>query len=1461
MDGQQGHGGVMNSRAAFLPLLLRAGLLALVYIATARLGNLLAFPATHISPVWPPSGIALAALFLYGTALWPGVLAGAFLANLWALAELLGGVTSASLVSAFSIGVGNTLQAVVGTLLFRRVTGEHGRISDIQNVYRFGLVAVLVSLVAAGVGSVAMIAAGIAPESLRWALLATWWLGDVAGILIVAPVLLAWSAPRRFDWSARLVAEMLVSLLLLALGTVLVFSPAYAPDGLSRAAAYLLIPAIAWAAYRHGARGATLSCLVIATITIVATSRGHGPFASGTMNDALFSVQSYVALCSLVGMVLCVDMAAMRRRRGSATLLVRVMAHWSVLFLGLGVTVFVWTLITSATERNAREQFGGIVAEIRQRIDERMDNYEMALRSTRALFAASDEVQRTEWRIFVEAMGVSQHFPGIQGIGYARVFPASERAAFESRVRATGLAGFRVWPADPRAEYSSIVYLEPFNELNQRALGFDMLSEPVRRAAMMAARASGQTALSGKVRLVQEPSGESQAGFLMYLPVYRAGAPLRTEEERLAGTEGLVYSPFRMNNLMRGILPRARSDVMLEVFDGTQVSEASRMYASHTRGPSELRMYPNPLSARTAIDLQQHQWTMRVTALGAFEQRIDRQKSQIVLVAGTIISLLLFGVVRSLSARQEYAANLAEEMRAAFLQSERKFESLVDAAIGFAIIATDLEGRIRVFSTGAQRMLGYRADELLGLPILTIHEPAEVAARAAALGAQLDRALGGFETLTAQAARDKPDQHEWTYIGKGGDRTPVSVAVTAIRDAGGAISGYLAVAHDITRQRFLQASLMRARDQAEAASRAKSEFVANMSHEIRTPMNAVLGISHLLDQTPLNAAQRRYLDMVRRAGQSLLAIINDVLDFSKIEAGRMELSPMQFNLNDVLGTVASIMTANGTGKPLELAIAVDAQVAQQLQGDAMRLQQILSNLVSNALKFTERGEVVLEVREHSRSSGQVVLDFVVRDSGIGMAEDQLGRLFTAFTQADASMTRRFGGTGLGLAISRNLADLMGGSIEVQSQAGIGSRFTLRLPFKLAPAKAVPVPEHLRHLRLLIADDHPASLLALGEAVRASDWRSVRFDSGPALMEHLELLCTSLPYDALLVDVGLLNGAGGISAQSLAACCANAVLPLLVLHNPHETGYAEGLALPERAALLAKPVTADSLRAALDRLLAPASTEEGPASAAEGGPLSHRRFLLVEDNELNRAVATGLLQAQGARVEQAHDGAEAVQRLRDDNAFDMVLMDVQMPVMDGLAATRMIRRELGLTLPVLAMSAGVMASERQQCAAAGMDDFIGKPVDPREMLDIILRHLRGPEPEHAQAAQGAVSKGESAFDVESLLDLTGHDPAQQSMLVNLIGKTINEAGAQMEAARAAWAEGRAGDAGRALHQLRGALGTLGAKRFVRTSLELEARLKDEGKREGVQALFDEATLELGRTVAEARAWLASRQGRA
>jgi signal transduction histidine kinase/CheY-like chemotaxis protein len=561
-------------------------------------------------------------------------------------------------------------------------------------------------------------------------------------------------------------------------------------------------------------------------------------------------------------------------------------------------------------------------------------------------------------------------------------------------------------------------------------------------------------------------------------------------------------------------------------------------------------------------------------------------------------------------------------------------------------------------------------------------------------------------------------------------QVPVVRERPAFREADEAIKTLQAVEVELVRYRHhlenlideRTAQLQSAMEDAQASNAAKDVFVANMSHELRTPMNAVLGMAHLLGTTGLSQEQSRYLEMIRASGLSLLGILNDILDYSKMQAGKVELHPVRFKLDDVLHALATIMSVSAGDKNLELCIGVEPDVPRALIGDALRLQQILVNLAGNAIKFTEKGEVSVLVERVARSP--LMLRFTVRDTGIGMDEAQLSRLFSPFTQGDLSTTRRFGGTGLGLTISKGLVELLGGEVHVHSTPERGSEFHFTLPLKAADDVETARPS--RQLHVLVVDDNRTSRNFIGKTIRAWNWTS---DSAASGEDALACLRGGKHYDLILLDWNM-PGMGGMETmqaiQRMQQQNPDFRTPVICMVNAFERGkLMQQMASSSSAGLLTKPLTSSSLFDAVQTALAQREVApDGAPAVPQQRVMADVRVLLVEDNPINQKVASGILELAGARVTVAENGQVAVDLLRDGALYDLVLMDVQMPVMDGYHATRLIRGELGLTLPVIAMTAGVMESEREQCIAAGMDDFIAKPIDVEQMFAIMLRHLAG-----------------------------------------------------------------------------------------------------------------------------------------
>jgi len=656
-------------------------------------------------------------------------------------------------------------------------------------------------------------------------------------------------------------------------------------------------------------------------------------------------------------------------------------------------------------------------------------------------------------------------------------------------------------------------------------------------------------------------------------------------------------------------------------------------------------------------------------------------------------------------------------------------QGVLDAATEAAIIATDVWGLITVFNSGAERMLQYAAAEMVGCADpLVLHLESEVLARSVELAELCGRPIEGLETLTYAAQQGGFSIRECTYVRKDRSRLTVSLSVTAIRNAAGEINGYLSVATDVTERRRARETLLAAKEAAERANRAKSEFLATMSHEIRTPMNGVLGFANLLRDTPLDAEQRDFVRTIETSGQNLLAIINDILDFSKIEAGAMTLEKIPFDLSDAIEEVVALMSGKAEEKRLELVLSIAPAAPERIVADPGRLKQILVNLIGNAIKFTSLGCVQVE----ATVIGESELKVSVRDTGIGIPLAAQAALFQKFTQADASTTRRYGGTGLGLAICRQLIDLMGGKIGIDSAPGAGSTFWFTMPIHVAEtAESSPAPNEFAGRRVLIVDDLEMNRRVLESQLQGWGAECTSVEGGRQALAALQhALAARRPFDVALIDHVMPDVDGAELGQMLHADPRFAELRLILLTLGEQLGSARELLERGFSAYLTKPVVRSRLlRDAMRRALLPTASQPAKplavsqARAEIAAPANLIRVLVAEDNSVNQMVAVRLLERLGCRVDVAGNGAEAVQ-MATRLPYSLIFMDCHMPEMDGFEATLKIRRhesDRGLMpMPIVALTASVLQEDRDRCVSAGMDDIIGKPVQPAELAQVLRR---------------------------------------------------------------------------------------------------------------------------------------------
>jgi PAS domain S-box-containing protein len=1434
----------------------------------AKLGGMLITGPQSEWPLWLGNVLLVSILLLVPRRMWPILIAAAFAASL--LYNVQTGLTirwSALLI------LSDTVEVLTAALCLSYAFGGVPRLNSVRALAKFSLFAVIL---APFLGAFAV---ALATNRNYWASWKIGFFSEAIVYLTLMPAILGWfsKGPARGQKSRAYYLEAAA----LIAGLVVFGYLTFAAPGRhsSEALLYSLVPFMLWSALRFGSTGVSTSAIVIAVLAIWGTTHGRGPFIeSGPLNNVL-SLQLFVFFAAAPFMVLA---AVVEENKQASEQLFRSIfenAQIGISFFNIdGQAVF--------TNRAFQEMLGYTEKELShlEKWDEIIHPDERASGEERYSELVQGKHEKDEWeQRFVRhdgrAVVTNARFSLIRDTSGKPQYVASltediteSRRAQEERNRVTQQmemllesTGQGIYGIDlhGRCSFINRATCEMVGYRPEEALGRNMHDlvhhhkpdgspYPVEECPVYRAFKKGE-GCRADTEVVWRRDGTPIPVEYSSFPILQDGTitgavvtvvditERKRAEEKLRANEQLFRSIFENSQIGIGLFKidsqEHVSNRALHEMLGYTGEELSRLGQWDEIVPAEERA---SCAQRYAELVQGKRET------DEYEQHFIRRDGSIVLGNGR------FQLLRDAAGKPQCIVGLTEditERRRAqedLQASEQLFRSIFEnAQIGIGVFNIDRQELSP--NRALQEMLGYTEKELSRLETWDQITPPDESALDAKRYGEL-----------VQGKREN-DEWEQRLIRRDGRIAVTSVRFSLLRDAAGRPQYVASLQEDITERKRLEAELVAAKDVAEAATKAKSDFLANMSHEIRTPMNAILGMTHLALKTELTPKQSDYLTKTKIAAQALLGIINDILDFSKIEAGKLEMEKTEFHLDNVLENLSSVVSQKAHDKNLEFLIARPHDLPTNLVGDPLRLGQILINLVNNAVKFTEHGEVVVSVALEERVSDRVKVRFSVRDSGIGMTPEQTARLFQAFSQADASTTRKYGGTGLGLSISKRLVEMMGGEIWAESNYGAGSTFLFTTWFGIGSTEAERrhlIPD-LTGIRALVVDDNALAREILTNALKEFLLRVDSVPSGEAALRELAAADSRDPYQVVLMDWHMPGMDGLEASRHILRGGRLKHVPKIVMITAFGREeirvQAEGMGIE---GYLLKPVSPSMLYDTLMDVFGvteqksarsrPTKKEEDILSTNASGI----RILLVEDNEVNQQVATELLESAGANVRIANHGGEAVRILTEGEGtppFDVVLMDLQMPGMDGFTATRLLRAQPRLqSLPIIAMTADAFVEERHRCLEAGMNDHVSKPIDPDALFATLMRWVKsrrvqaaGTEARLTKVADDVILPEIDGVDLAGgLKRVAGNKRLYRDLLAQFATKQ-NDAASQISAAI------ETGDrklAERITHTVKGVAGNIGLGPVFTAAEKLERAIRERDA--VVPALLEEFTLVLG-----------------
>ncbi len=1033
---------------------------------------------------------------------------------------------------------------------------------------------------------------------------------------------------------------------------------------------------------------------------------------------------------------------------------------WTALLLGLSVLLLVLHFDYVREVGVNEKRFERHVQQINQLIEIEMRNHEAVLLGVAALFDASKQVDREEFRRYIKRLGLTESEGSGRGIGYIELIAPSELLAHTLAVRHQGFPQYSVHPAGVRKLYSSVVFIEPSHAVNLKALGFDPMTETIRAQAIRRAGETGLSTLTGRIVRANETEKNPPATFAMFVPVYRKNQALSDEKTRWSALQGLVASAFNITELMRAI--KLDSDLPVDVMifdDAAQTSTALFFDSTALRSPKARGSKTPQFSTSLSTSLYNSNWTIRFRSQSALEVPWLSRPRATALALGLSLTSLLFWIGLLLLRRHSDTETLAKKLTQNLnqrTQELKKMQFSVDHS-NDSILWIDPDGNILYANDSACKERGYSHQEMRAQTVYALNP---------------DFPLGRWPVYFEELKQKGSLTWETRHLTKQGKVFPIEVSANFVVFEGQEFN--FSSIRNITDRKALEEKSAALLQQSQALAtdlettnqqlkqtlRFKSDFLANMSHEIRTPMNAIIGFSYLALKTELDAVQKNYVQKIETAAKHLLNILNDILDNSKIEAGKLELEETDLNLEQVLEHLSDIVSVKADEKGLELVFEIAPDLPLNLLGDPLRLGQILLNLCNNAIKFTAQGTIQIKVEkipEKPTTREAIALQFTVSDSGIGMTTEQCDGLFQPFSQADSSITRKYGGSGLGLSIAKSLVELMGGRIWAESTPGQGSNFYFTAWLKdgnnhtnrngLRRQRAIRA-EEMRGQRVLLVDDSPPALALLSGLLQGFGLDVATASSGEQALHLLQATHQTgsstrgtpptqpsipQPYDLVLMD-WVMPGLDGVETLYRLQHMDLPQPPAIVMVTAYKAEDLRQLLAQRQvqvATILPKPVSPSSLFNALSAVMLTdnkAMVETAAKTTAVNAQvtlqLSGKRVLVAEDNEMNQTLVNALLRQVGMNVVLANDGQQALDLLAQGPAFAVVLMDCHMPVMDGYQATHKIRQNPAWAkLPIIALTADAMKGTREKVLACGMNDYLTKPLDVTQLY-AMLEHWTG-----------------------------------------------------------------------------------------------------------------------------------------